>query len=618
LDYERIALARPHGVFHAKNILLMVENIDEDNAEPDRTWNSLVLVTTSANLTRCGWHENLEVAHVLEINPGDTSAVRSDLLNMRGLLSVLEDASPGANLYGTPPHPAIESIRRFLREEAESPSYLKQGGRLRTRLYVGREPVAKFLSETGRINPGEYSLEIVSPFFENTSDARTLKVLLSELQPIETRVFLPFDDDGKARCSGEYFEAVRDLENVYWARLPDDLTRWSGKVSTGKRRNVHAKIYRLFKRARSSSDWREVQLVGSVNLTGAAHAGGTERNFETAALVDLPCEHEPDWWMRRLSSLPLEFATREPEDEAGKLACHEVVLRFDWQTSELDCFWKAEPRLPSRATISGCGCPLFEIANVVVDRWWALDAAASQRMREHLNSSSLVELQIAGESPQPLLVQEVNMGNKPPLLEKLTPAEILEYWSLLTPDRRNDFLERKITAFIARVEVGQRIVAPPDAPEAFFDHFAGIFHAFSCFEEHTLEALKRGAEKEVRYRLLSTSPDSLPNLVDQVKITAEKDPAAAYVTLLCASQVFSRLRKAVRQQGIKSSFLDVPAIKGLCSDYDTKWQQATQTIRARIDLGEELDANRFFAWYEDAFAKPVRVVANPNGGEDNG
>lgn len=607
LDYERIALARPYGVFHAKNILLLLENKDEQHA--DLAWESLVLLTTSANLTRCGWHENLEVAQVMELLPGDASAVRGDLLHKRGLLSVLQDASPGSQASL-----AIEKIRRFLRDEAATPAYLKQDGLLRPRLYVGREGFPAFLRDAGRIGPGEYYLEIVSPFFDNTADARTLAALLEAVNPIETRVYLPVGDDGKAQCTEECSNALRtskllQLHEVHWGRLPEDLTRWSRKIANAKNRNVHAKIYRLFKGGRSRADWREIQVVGSVNLTGAAHAGDVQRNFETAMLVELPCQHEPDWWMKRLGSLPQEFIGRRSEDDTGTLACHELTLQYDWQDAVLKYFWKSEPRVPQQGKITANDCPLFEIEPVCFDRWCDLGTTAAEVLRGHLTGSSLVELAVESELPQPLLVQELNMARKPSLLEKLTAAEILEYWSLLTPERRNEYLERKLADLLERAGTKKAITPPVDSPESLFDRFAGIFHAFSCLEEHVLEALRIGAVKEARYRLIGESYDSLPTLVRQVQSSADTDPIVSYVTLLCASQVFGRLRSQLKIQGIETNFLTDSKVREACDTYEENWHEAGKAVKSKIALEDSVDKERFFAWYEESFRKPVKRPA---------
>ncbi len=602
LDYDRIALARRRGVFHAKNVLILVENPADDDSASD----SFLLITTSANLTRSGWHENAEVAHVLEIASGDVSAVRKDMLRKRGLLSVLEDAAPGVALQ-----PAIYAIRQFLLNQTGNPAYLKHGGRLRPRLYVGRKPFSDFLCEAGRIRSGEYCLEIVSPFFENTADARTLKALVDAVSPRETRIYLPVDDEGKARCTKEYFDAVKAMPGVHWARLPEELTRWGRKGANVKHRNVHAKVYRLFKGGRTR-ERREIQVIGSVNLTGAAHAGSTDWNFETAVLVELPCDGEPEWWMRRLHSLPIEFQPRDAEDDAGKLACHEMALRFDWQEDVLHYFWKTERRPPQRACVEANGCRLFELEDLAFDRWCKLSDSAQRAMRRHLSSSSLVELVVEGESPQPLLVQEVNMARKPSLLDELSPAEILEYWSLLTPDQRNAFLERKLAELLDPVESTKKTTRPPETPESIFDRFAGIFHAFSCLEEHALEALKRGAEKEAHYRLLGTTYDSLPALVKQVTESAATDRVAAYVTLLCAGEVFRRLRRQLKRDGIDDSFLSRRKVRQLCDDYEREWHQSCEIIKSDISWRGRPDAKQFFLWYEKAFGSSVKPVHGTN------
>ena len=191
------------------------------------------------------------------------------------------------------------------------------------------------------------------------------------------------------------------------------------------------------------------------------------------------------------------------------------------------------------------------------------------------------------------------MAQKPPLLEGLSAAEILEYWSLLTPDQRNEYLERKLTALLERAETQHGATALPEPSESLFDRFAGIFHAFSCLEEHVLEALKRGAEKDARYRLIGTSYDSLPTLANQVKDSA--DAVVAYVTLLCAGEVFRRLRGQIRREGIKSDFLEKPDVKEACRRYEGEWRQACEESKGRIAGGGTPIPEGFFDWYERAF-----------------
>ena len=78
LEYDRFGVSMTTGVLHAKHVLLLIE--DEQD---DRNSQRLVLVTTSANLTRSGWWENAEVAHVHTLHGGDKDSLRNDLLGRR-------------------------------------------------------------------------------------------------------------------------------------------------------------------------------------------------------------------------------------------------------------------------------------------------------------------------------------------------------------------------------------------------------------------------------------------------------------------------------------------------------------------------------------------------------
>jgi hypothetical protein len=74
LDYRRFGVDRPGGVFHPKNVLLLLGQDDETQKS-----SSLLVLTTSANLTRSGWWENLEAAHIIEIPENSKSLLRDDL-----------------------------------------------------------------------------------------------------------------------------------------------------------------------------------------------------------------------------------------------------------------------------------------------------------------------------------------------------------------------------------------------------------------------------------------------------------------------------------------------------------------------------------------------------------
>src|SRR5262245_45026098 len=62
LDIRRIPVQHRTGIFHAKNVFLLVEEVEPDeNGFHART---LLIGSLSANLTRSGWWENVECCQI--------------------------------------------------------------------------------------------------------------------------------------------------------------------------------------------------------------------------------------------------------------------------------------------------------------------------------------------------------------------------------------------------------------------------------------------------------------------------------------------------------------------------------------------------------------------------
>ena len=93
LDYRRLDVSRTTGYFHPKVVLLLVDDRHEgegtahsykEGDEPIRQ--ALIVAILSANLTRAGWWENVECAHVEEIKDRDVDdercSFRPDLLSL--------------------------------------------------------------------------------------------------------------------------------------------------------------------------------------------------------------------------------------------------------------------------------------------------------------------------------------------------------------------------------------------------------------------------------------------------------------------------------------------------------------------------------------------------------
>src|SRR4030067_2226490 len=113
------------------------------------------------------------------------------------------------------------------------------------------------------------------------------------------------------------------------------------------------------------------------------------------------------------------------------------------------------------------------------DRWVQLPAQCVESVRKHLQSTTFLELVVDGGNPQWVLVREEGMECKPPLAVTLTPEEILEFWSLLSPEQRADFWERRVLGQLPEAVasvIKQRYTE--EAPERLFERVARLFHSF--------------------------------------------------------------------------------------------------------------------------------------------
>jgi len=208
LDFRRIGVRVPQGVFHPKLVFVLVDNCRDDKGQT-LVSQSLIFGCLSANLTRGGWWENVEVAHFVEIKgkdrPDERYSYRKDLLGL-----------------------------------------------------------TKRIMELG--GPAEEQIEVISPYFGGDNGG-TLARLVDALNPKEIRVYLPRDADGAAKVTEALYESIGEL--AYWSILPPPITRSGAeKFNTNALpRFTHAKVYRLWR-----PDGKQIILSGSVNLTDAAHS----------------------------------------------------------------------------------------------------------------------------------------------------------------------------------------------------------------------------------------------------------------------------------------------------------------------------------------------------------
>ncbi len=157
-----------------------------------------------------------------------------------------------------------------------------------------------------------------------------------------------------------------------------------------------------------------------------------------------------------------------------------------------------------------------------------------------LNETSLFEVHGESENIRLLLVQEEGMSHKPSLLLKLSIADILRYWSLLTTDQRASFIETIAPDTAFKGPGGDLVtrIIRKHHELTIFDRFAGYFHAFGCLERAVKKALKEKTEKEATYRLFGKKYDSLGTLLERIDSDSEvEDSVDKYVIIMCAKQL---------------------------------------------------------------------------------
>jgi hypothetical protein len=581
LDYRRIDVRHATGAFHPKLVLLLVEEPGEDG-EPASGYRSLIVGILSANLTRSGWWENVECAHFEEIRDRDLEPAR---VPFRGeLMALLRRVRRTAG--DDEDHGALDAIRDFLRARTvrQQMRNVRAQGAWYTSIYHGQARFDEWLRER-RLDVRDWNVEVISPFFP-PAGARPLDALIEAVRPREVRVFLPTDADGKALVSPDTYAAVAALE-ARWASLPTGLLeRGSGpNAARLPERGVHAKVYRFWRKGEG-----EVLVVGSVNLTDAAHGRGG--NLEAAWLIDVSASSSARWWLAPLETEPAEFVDVVPaEDEGLGAEGLDLSLDFDWGSGSAR--YRLRHERDVRCEVSALsGARLFEFAALGDGTWRTCGDDAARVMEEHLRASSFVEVR-AEDRTWTVLVREENVAHRPSILERLTPEEILEFWALLTPEQRAAFLERKLPEL--RLE-GLGLVRAERLTGAatLFDRFAGIYHAFGCLRCAIDEALAGERPREAEAKLLGAKYDSLPSLLQRELDDPDRDAVVRYVTFLCARQV---------RDGVLARH---PEFVAACAERTARLDGLLARL-GEVRAAVALDDGAFLDWFEPAFLAPARV-----------
>lgn len=589
LDYRRIPLARKTGVFHPKLVLLLLEEADdlETNETPAE---ALLVGVTSANLTKAGWWANVECCWFEEYSEGARCSIRSDLFALFSDLK--KDDRTGAT------HEALNAIHEFLKDRTTAEDRRSANGVLHPRLFVGTETLSDFLEANlaGRVDSDSYNLEVISPYFDQHDEFLSLKRLVEALHPKETRVYLPFADDGTALVRKGLFDTLKGIPRVRWGKIQGSLLS-KGKSDDGTRqsRSVHAKVYRIFSR----SECREFVVAGSVNLTQAAHSRSNSGNLEASVLLDRGAQKNLQFWLDVVgdNEYPEEF---KGQDETLGIEVPPLSLRFDWFSKRAEYFWDSaiKSAIPTVLKISSAGEHLFDIDTVVKDEWVYLEGERSEQIRRILESTSIVSVSVDGHPGASILIQEERMEHKPSVIEKFSLEEILRYWSLLSAEQKQAFLESKLSK-----ELGSEGIAINasrlDIRDSMFSRFAGIFHAFAKLEERVVCALTDGRPREAEAYLFGAGYLSLPTVITRVEEDVAGDDVNRYVTLLSAMQLLDRL------EGLPDCREFAQASSEMLNRQKERIIELTNTLKTRFSFGDSGETVNFLKWFENAFQEEI-------------
>ena len=580
LGYARIDVHWKHGVFHPKIFFLLVDDLDHGGVQ------SLVVCCQSANITRAGWWENVECAHIEEVADkrlaNEPCSFRNDLMS---LLVRIRRFLSHEN------HDALNAIHHFIRYRTKSiaDEDMRRNGNWNTRLFGGspQSSFAEWLTDEAQI-PEDWNLEVISPYFDK-HNADALEKVIESTSPRRTRVYLPQRDDGTALVSEAVYDQVEVMPRVKWAQYPAGMVQRKGTGTLEKLapRFVHAKVYRFWKRQNP-----DLIVVGSINCTRPAHGKADQGNLEAGLLVNTSKQKlSRQWWLEINEGEMTRFVANVPDESDGNdRALFDVIVRYDWAQDEVSVRMAGDLRFPVTFTDLSDKL-LFSIDSYGQDDWQLCDQSSAVRVRDAIQTSSFINVQCDGVSWR-ILIREEGFSRRPSLLLELTPDEILRYWSLLSPEQRTAFLERRMVDSIEGLQTSSGSLI--DTTESVFHHFSGIFHAFRHLRRHLRECLEDERVIDAECRVFGAKYDSMPELLRKMIENDDRDPLFVYVTFLTARQLRNWL------VGKYDWFLQ--GRKAMLRDLD---RLITKGLRHRdhIHLEGDDDTEQFLVWYESMFLK---------------
>jgi len=567
------------GVFHAKNIYLLVQDGETRN---------LLLAAGSNNLSRSGWWENIEVQHWVEVNELQSPIFIQQLLTeVEYLLTRRSSLSKQS---------ALEKIKTYLSglkgNITELPMYyfgLSNGNRFYAFL---NEVKAETLAKNNH-----WKLEIISPFFAENSENELHMHFLENLAVKEIVMLLPRDQEGTALCEQAYYDYINKSKSIEWGKWNSKIVKSLG-VSGDLFRHVHAKIFHFYNIEQAQA-WA---FIGSVNFSYKAMNNNVESGFLVKLdnverfLEPIPVDESVEHFQ---STLELEPSDNGNEDQ---MALPELHISFDWVTKNLT--GHTAPTIPTMK---------FEInvknaeGKMVVSSWLLNDQESNysndtSALEELLGQGSLVL--ISGKDTETdesflehkILLQQTGWTHKPIDLPNLTLEQILSIYAGMSTERRLMLLiNTQVKQLVLNSMGGEMSLDHDDMiTTQFFCEYAEIFQAFRILKVRLLSASENNEWTQMDYYLTGAGMDSLPQLTT---ISCEQNQEGfnaviSYLLLLSAKELYA-----------DEKFCGRPNVAKELARVETEIGLLKSTDAIKLEENSFTKKEVFFEWFESQFFK---------------
>lgn len=547
-----------------------------------------------------GWWENIECQQWERVQSGAVS--RRFLNRLRRDIAWLATRQTAPEAAGS----ALTPIQIFLHDCKAS-----NGAPLTPYYGLGdidpkpkrRPAFMRFLKEALQEQAAAYKrwqLEIISPYFAETSDFAAHELFFQQCGVDKIRLYLPFNDEGEALCHRAYYDRIANTDGIEWAN-------WSPAV--GKHledkvpRFTHAKLYHFYNGVQS---WA---FVGSVNFTRRALWDNQEAGF----FVQLP---KGTRFLRVLDEAPERWCIEDQlsgneEESARDMGPPDVQLSYDWKFSRLYAGLGTR-HADSHATFqAGIWSP--EGQNVIADM--SISNAPAEIhvdvdvIENLLTTTGFVHVDGRWQSSQHrvdrfvVMVQQVNWTHKPMSVSALSAADIMQVYANLDLLARSELVGRLRQHKLHRQNWMSETLESPHADEhsrELFAEYAVLFHGFRNLRQILDEAYNNQKYALVDGYLSGQGVDGLPALLDALSDnTSALDDVFRYLTLLCLIQVYQH-----------PPFAERAHVKHLLERSRQQIVELETSGNLTLINADPTRTRRFFHWFKTQFFREHVVPAD--------